>query len=278
MTVTLTGSRAVKHWFPDAREPKGDWDYHSPSKFVDPVELSYRNLAEPRDIFIDSRLGAWKWGAIATPDELYTMKISHSFWEINGPGNWNKHAADIVFLSRKGCKFTRPLYDILLPIWKERYRKNPTDTTKSKADFFNDAVVRKYDHDSLHETVAYCDEPLYMSYLADGETVKSDWSKFEALAFDAQLKAVREEVYATALERKLIPGNYRGSPGAAYYWALRRTATSLFKGEWALFLLLNLDTLTRPDCNYMQRHLENRHKLRRLDNARERERESEGED
>lgn len=260
MTLTLIGSRAMERWFHDAREPGDDWDYHTSSNYEDPVLLSL--LPQRRDIFRDRRLAAWKWDTVASPDELYTIKISHSFWEVNGSRNWDKHAADIVFLSRKGCQFVRPLYDILLPIWKERYRRNPTNTTLQKDEFFNDAVVRKYDHDSLHESVAYYDRPLYESYLADGETVKSDWSKFCELPFETRLQAVREEVYATALERKLIPRNYSGSPGAAYHWALRRTATSLFKGEWALFLMLNLDRLTRPDCKYMQRHLENKDRLR----------------
>lgn len=249
----------MKKWFPDAREPNGDWDYQSDTKYIDPVVLSY--LAEPRDLFVDRRLIGWPWGRVATPDELYTMKISHSFWEINGPKNWDKHAADIVFLSRKGCILLRPLYNILLPIWKDRYKKNPTDTTKSKDEFFKDAVKRKYDHDSLHASVAYGDHPLYLDILKDGETVAVDNSKFWALDHGTKLKVVREEIYATALERILIPRNYSGSPGAAYHWALRRTATSLFKGEWALFLMLNLDTLTRPDCNYMQRHLDNQDKL-----------------
>lgn len=261
MTVTLIGSRAMREWFPDSREPK-DWDYQS----CYPVDFSlWQPCDGRRDVFTDKRLGAWTWGLVATPDELYTMKISHSFWVINGEQNWDKHAYDTVFLSRKGCQFLRPLYDILLPIWKDRYKKNPTNLAQGKGAFFADAVHRTYDHDSLHESVAYYDRPLYERFLADGEEVKSDWSKFQELPFEDRLRAVREEIYATALERTLIPRGYKGSPGAAYHWALRRTATSLFKNEWALFLMLNLDALSRPDCDYLRRHRDNMHKLRRLD-------------
>lgn len=259
MTVTLIGSRAMKLWFNDAREPN-DWDWQSDEP-VD-VEEFNRGAQNQHDIFVDSRLVQWDWGKHATPDELYTMKISHSFWEINGPKNWDKHASDIVFLSRKGAKFLRPLYDILLPIWKDRYKKHVTNTNQDKTSFFADAVVRKYDHDSVHESVAYGDHPLYLDILKDGETVAVDNSKFWAMDHETQLKVCREEIYATALERILIPRNYSGSPGAAYYWALRRTATSLFKGEWALFLMLNLDVLMKPDCKYMQRHIDNKALLR----------------
>jgi hypothetical protein len=262
VTVTLIGSRAVSYWYKDARLPRGDWDYHS-DKPLTPGAMS----VPPKyyeDIFIDERLGAWKWGAIATPNELYTMKISHSFWDING--SWDKHAHDIIFLQRKGAVFNRELYDILLPIWKERYKRNPTNLHQSAATFFSDAVNREYDHDSLHESIAYGKRPLYESILQDGSEVAVDNAKFfngSSLAdHQRRIRTVREEIYATALERILIPNDYKGSPAAAYAWALKRTATSLFKGEWALYLLLNLDELMKPDCDYLARHLSNRHMLR----------------
>lgn len=262
MTVTLIGSRAMAFHFPDYRVRSGDWDYHS-ERPVSECDPNWPHAAGERyDVFADPRLDAWPWSWVATPDELYTLKISHGFWEINGPRDWDKHAADIVFLERKGAQFIRPLYDILLPIWKERYRRNPTSLNQSKAGFFADAVVRKYDHDSVHESVAYGDRPLYESILREGESVAVDNGKFLAMDHATKIRLVREEVYATALERILIPADYRGSPWAAYHWALRRTVTSLFKGEWALFLLLNLDELMKPDCDYMRRHLENKDRLR----------------
>lgn len=263
MTVTLTGSRAMAHWFSDARKPNGDWDWHADGPGTMPKWFDGACVPGVRhDVFVDERLGAWNRGPVATPDELYTIKISHSFWEVNGSANWNKHACDIVFLSRHGAQFIRELYDILLPIWKERYRKNTIKLQKPAVEFFDDAVHRTYDHDSLHESVAYGARPLYESILREGSDVAVDNSKFRAMDHATQIRMVREEIYATALERKLIPDDYRGSPRSAYHWALRRTATSLFKGEWALFLMLNLDELMVPDCDYKARHLANKHKLR----------------
>lgn len=260
MAVTLIGSRAMAYWFPDARKPSGDWDWQTdtyrPRGWLKEI---YGNRC---DVFFDERLGQWDWGPIATPDELYTLKVSHAFWEINGPRDWDKHASDIVFLSRKGARFLRPVYDTVLPIWRDRYRKNPTSLNQSAGQFFADAVNRKYDHDSVHESIAYGPRPLYESILRDGSEVAVDNAKFWAMDLPTQLMCVREEIYATALERILIPQDYKANPRAAYHWALRRTATSLFKGEWALFLVLNLDTLMRPDCDYLSRHLANQHRLK----------------
>lgn len=256
--LTLIGGRAMRHWFNDARDdPKADWDYHSPI----PHDGKHPIREDRLDIFVDPRLAAWDWGPVATPDELYTMKISHSFWEINGPQSWDKHAADIIFLERKGAKFIRELYDILLPIWKERYKRNPTNLEQNASMFFDDAVVRKYDHDSLHHSVAYYDRPLFEQILRDGSDVAVDNKKFWAMDFDTQIKLVREEIYATALERIVIPRDYDVSPRWAYHWAVRRTATSLFKGEWALFLMRHLDLLMKPDINYVQRHLDHADRL-----------------
>jgi hypothetical protein len=265
--LTLIGSTAAKRHFPDFREPK-DTDWQSDR----PLGEKQKALLVGADVFIDERLAGWEWGTLASPEELYTMKVSHAFWEI-GPNvpartsNWNKHMSDVIFFQRKGVEFIRPLYDVLFPIWKDIHGKKKTSLAQGAGTFFgNDAVKRIYDHDSIHASVAYNDHPLYEDILVPGEEVMVDSTKFfSGMPYETQLQLVREEVYATALERILIPKNYQHSPSAAYAWALRRTITSLFKGEWALWAVLNYDTLARPDCNYMQRHLDNQDKLIRLE-------------
>lgn len=264
--ITLIGSRAMKHWYPDARTPKGDWDWHSDSHFEQSLPSWVDTGPDARhDVFVDERLGAWPFGDVATPSELYTMKISHGYWDING--SWDKHAADIVFLQRKGATFLPGLHDILLPIWKERYPKNTISLDKTADAFFNDHVKKVYVHDTIHESVAYHERPWFESFLKDGSEVLVDNAKFWALPLESRLEAVREELYVIALERILIPKGYKGSPGAAYRWALRRTAISLFKGRWAQFLLLHLDELGRPDVDYVQRHKDNAHMLRLMEDS-----------
>jgi hypothetical protein len=258
MTMTLIGSRAMKMHYPDSREPKGDWDYHTGDpKYtgdIDPREPGNRY-----DIFVDARLSSWPWGSIATPDELYTMKISHGYWDING--TWDKHARDIAFLQRHGCVFIPELHDLLKPIWAERYRKNKISLNKTAKEFFTDHVQKVYVHDTVHDSVAYRDRPWFYEFLKDGSEVLTDNDKFWALPLESRLQAIREELYVIALERKLILDGYTSSPMGAYQWALRRTATSLFKNRWALELLLHLDELARPDVDYVQRHKDNAHKL-----------------
>lgn len=264
--ATLIGSRALKHWIPDYKSHEDDmtwdWDWHSPVDF-DPHTMMYGFEIYPgqrHDVFVDPRLGAWDFGPIATPSELYTIKISHGYWDING--TWDKHAADIVFLKRYGAQFIPELHDMLLEIWKDRYQKNTISLDKTADEFFNDHVKKVYVHDTVHESVAYHERPWFESILKDGSEVLVDNSKFWAMDLRDQLELVREELYVIALERVLIPRDYKGSPMAAYRWALRRTAISLFKNKWATFLLLHLDELGRPDCDYVARHKANSHMLR----------------
>jgi len=243
----IIGSTAIQHHFPDfPREPK-DLDVLSP----------YSRPGDSDDSFWHPSFYQYWWSKpvrVATPDELYTLKVSHSAWELKN-GSWGKHIADAMFLKAKGATLIPGLHKLLYEVWEEKHGAKKVDLTKESMGFFADAVNRKYDHDSLHVSVAYGDRPLYESVLKDDASVEMDMKKVWALPYDTQLQLFREEVYATALERIVVPRNYRCSPGAAYVWALRRTITSLTKGKSSLFLIENYDRISRPDTDYVARHL-----------------------
>ena len=256
METHLIGSAATKIWFPDLnREPK-DYDYFTNEKMSKArpdgkrVETFYHPSLENY---------TWDYPKYASARELYTIKVSHLFWENRGV----KHAKDAIFFQEKGVEFHRPLYDVLYPIWVEHYgAKRARLPRGAKAeDFFNANVDRKYDHDSIHASVAYYDKPLFEVILADGESVAVDWKKFEQMTHTDKLRLVREEVYATALERKIIPSDYRENSVHAYRWALQKTITSFWKGKWALFAALNLKDLVIPEVDYVQVHKDNKERL-----------------
>lgn len=246
----LVGSTAAKEFFPDFREPN-DIDYFSdylkPSRdprvevFWQPALLNWFDADEERT---------------ATPDELYTIKVSHAFWRLRNQ-SWEKHMTDIAYFQDKNCQLVPQLYDILYAIWEERYGKKRANLNVSAEEFFTPTVVRKYDHDSIHRSIAYGDRPLYESILRDNADVAVSRDKFMALSADDKLRLVREEIYATALERILIPRDYRASQDGAYDWALRQTITSFSKGWFPLWVVCNYKHLRRPDCDYVTRHKQN---------------------
>ena len=258
--ITLIGSQALSYGLPDYKpRPNADTDWQATTQeSYDKVIRRYPDA----DVFFHPALAGWDWSRVASPDELYTMKISHSFWEIgNSSANWKKHMNDVAFMQQHGLEFIRPLYDILYPMHKELHGRKRTSLAQNAKNFFGDAVNRKYDHDSVHASIAYGDHPLFEDILVPGEEVMVDSSKFWAMDHATKCLLVREEIYATALERILIPKDYKASPTAAYAWATQRTLTSLFKGEWALWLALNYNELRVPDCDYVARHHEKAHLL-----------------
>jgi hypothetical protein len=209
------------------------------------------------DTYWDPSFSEWLpdgFTRFATVDELYTIKLSHSYWELKN-GSWNKHMFDLVTLQDAGAKVIQPLHDLLYRVWELQHGPKKVDLTQESDEFFSDAVRRRYDHDSLHESVAYGDRPIYEEVLKDGKTVQMDMSKIWALPFDRQVQLFREEVYVTALERWMIPTDYTHSPRGAYAKALRRTITSLTKGKSAQFISENYKTFRDPDMDYVAHHL-----------------------
>lgn len=253
MHPVLVGSRAAQVWFPDFRTPN-DWDFLGRKEDIGAVATDSKV-----ESFYHPYLEGWGWEAIATPDELYTLKVSHAFWA----NRWPKHIQDIAFFQRKGCELIEPLYDLLYLIWVEHYgakRAKLRAGTKPE-EFFTATVERKFDHDSLHASIAYYDEPLFNKILRDGEAVAVDKAKFDALSYEDKLRLVREEVYATALERKIIPSEFNESPLRAYRYALEKTVTSFSKGWFPLFIVTNIQHLMKPDVDYVQRHFDNSDRL-----------------
>lgn len=199
----------------------------------------------------------------ATLDQMYTIKLSHSHWELPN-GSWDKHIYDLIQLQNAGAKLDFELYWLLYKVWEEMHGKKVMNLDQDKSEFFADAVRRTYDHDSLHNSVAFGDRPIYEECLRDGASVDIDPQKMWAMPHSRIVQLFTEEICVTALERKVIPNNYKGSPGAAYYWALRRTITSLTKGKSSRFILENIQEFIKPDPDYVKRHLDNKHKLVRL--------------
>lgn len=252
MPTIVIGSSALERLVPGIR----------PAKDID----TFSDNPEPGwDNFWDPDFSGWLSGFhVATLDELYTIKVSHAYWELDN-GSWDKHMYDVVELKRAGAQLDLPLHDMLYKVWADKHGRKRVNLQMDKQDFFDDAVKRTYDHDSIHYSVAYGDHPLYERVLENGQTIAMDMAAIKALDYDTQIRLYREEVYATALERWVIPSNYTVSPRLAYARALRKTITSLTKGWSARFIVENYETFRTPDMDYVAWHKSKSDRLIRLD-------------
>jgi hypothetical protein len=254
MTLII-GSTAIRHHFPDfPREPK-DWDVFSPFPYERRSEDSFWHPAFEGHMILHPKMGRY-----ATPDELYTIKISHSYWVLKN-GSWDKHMHDAMWLKARGAVMIQPLHDTLYRIWEEIHGKKRVNLQQEAEDFFNDAVPKIWVHDSIHESVAYGEHPMYERLLADGASVGMDMGRVWQLSHEDRVKLFREETYAIALERFVIPSDYTCSPMGAYAKALKKVITSLTKGKSAQFVAEHYDEFRKPDMDYVAHHKSKAHKL-----------------
>lgn len=257
--VAMTAN--FQHW---GREPK-DFDVFTPRPELITTPMAQRLKVEPfwhpeLEPFVpDTNIPE-----PASPNQLYTIKVSHSQWDLRN-GSWLKHIEDAAWLKRNGAELEWDFYLALMRIWREVHGPKRVNLTMDKDSFFDDAVKRVYDHDSVHYSVAYGDRPLYETVFDGNAEIAMDMDVIKALPFDTQVRLYREEIYATALERWVIPANYRCSPRWAYAQALKKTIVSLTKGWSSRFLIENYDVFRRPDMDYVAHHRSKAHLLIKLE-------------
>lgn len=230
----LIGSKAIKYWFLDfPREPK-DTDYACDTEQVSGHQYNVENLYNP---IICKHIGDTSL-KIASPYVLYTLKMSHMFWDIN----WSKHMFDIQFLKGKGCILDKELFYNLYDFWNEYHGKNKRSDLKMTAeDFFDNAVECEHSHDYLHTLIKPI--PTYTKILI-GE-VEVGEEKFNVLSREEKLDLVREEVMVMAYERY---------PHMSYKLAYARMLKKFIINHaplWeAIFIIENYIELHKPNFNY----------------------------
>lgn len=255
MSRLIIGSTAMREYIPSCRYPK-DVDMFSDSSGYDTLDGRAETFWHP-DFAQWLPPGTYR---IATLNELYTIKVSHSYWNLKN-GSWDKHMFDIVQLKKVGAVVIQDLHDMLYRVCEELHGSKSVNLSDEAEKFFSASVSRKYVHDSIHETVAYGGRPLYESVRKGGASVSMDMRKMWSLPFEDQVRMFREEIFVIALERWLIPHDFKFSPRRAYAQALKLAITSLTKGRSAQFLVENYDTFRNPDVDYVARHKSNSHKL-----------------
>jgi hypothetical protein len=225
----IFGSVAIKHFYPDFREPK-DIDYIWPEPLSTRIE---EHIWIPE---FEELVAANKDDTYLDPELILTVKCSHFGYN----NQWEKHRNDILFLRKKGLTINKPLYKTLFKGWRREFGDKWAQLKdKSPDQFFDDAVERKYVHDYIHEAVATYDAPLYYRILERPDSVKCLESKFLLLSEEDQLTLCKEEVWVTALERYLIPSNFTFSPQLAYNNSLKKLVTTMSGAGWFKHFLVD---------------------------------------
>ena len=231
----IFGSCAVKHWFPEFRIPN-DLDILSKQDYwISAFDYLSKNQ---HNQYVD-------------PNFLYTIKISHAPWDIH----WDKTIKDILFLRDKGCELDLEFYTLLYKDWCFYHKDKKIKLNVSNDKFFSDNVTRKFNHDQLHEFLCFYDRPLHERIRKHKNSPLCDEKLFVNLSFEDRIKTALEEIHVIATERylfnKSIPLKH------AKYKALKHLITSMTKGWFNRFLIINFDHLMNYEIDTWKFKLEN---------------------
>ena len=250
MNPIIVGSHALKYFGLNRLEPKDLDVWHS-----DCINsISVENTRTDAKVMPDYILAMVKTFpdadmSVATPDSIYTIKLSHAVYDIH----WQKTKLDLLWLKAKGCQVLPELYTALIEHWKHVHdNKNRLSLARTKDEFFDDFVVKKYDHDWLHEMVAYPNVPIYTRVLKAGQEVLISKKKFDRLTPYEQVRLFKEEIAVIASERWITNGRFSGSWFVAYGKALHKTVVNLTKGWASRFIVENIEQFAMPDVTLFE--------------------------
>lgn len=240
--MVLMGSRAIRLHFPDfPREPK-DWDYISNMDFISSEVNGKRTEIYDIPPLFKRFDNVTRDVKVLSPDELYTLKVSHIFWDIK----WEKTMFDIVWLHDKGCNLDMELFKELYEWWEGVHGANHrSNLMLTREEFFDNGLKGDFDHDYLHTLIN--PEPMFTKILVEPNGVDCSEEKWNDLSFDDKLELIREETYVMAYER--LAGR---SWLSAYKWQLKQMITGHLTMYEALFAIENYRLLERPKINFKE--------------------------
>lgn len=128
----------------------------------------------------------------------------------------------------------------------------------SNEEFFGDFKyrwLRAFAHDALHLATCYGEVPIYLQLKSDPAQALVPRQAFEQLPHAERIRLVREECYALALERVLIPAEDLGEAcgeGRAFQHALRRICTTLARGWFRDFAIDHHPEISRYDKTFVE--------------------------
>lgn len=225
--------------------------------------------------------------AIAILEDLYAIKMAHRY-KRNSP-HFQKTRNDILMMRERLVELNLNPHDaieIYPGFFREREKESyPYAHPKLDVDketFFTDSVPYKYDHDTIHLTVALLrnaeegNVPAYTFYMQDGAQVMTSSQKFWQASEQVRLFGVYEESCVLALERSQIPyalerdADLQGeapTPRKSFLMALEKVCTSITSGWFREYAWENYDKVLdlyekMGEDDYVNRFVANRHMLK----------------
>lgn len=229
----LIGSRALHHWFPDFKpRTNSDWDIVSESplewaEWHNPKTLNNEKLVNyvSHEILINGvRVG------VISPKGLALVKRSHLWRDLF----FDKHITHYhKYLAGHMKELTEQDVEFLnerTSLTKKEFPQRTPSLNMSKEEFFDDYVTKKYDHDWLHTLVSPNGIPQYTLMKREGDSVWCEKDMWETFTESEKLRCVVEETTVIAIERFMVPNDWKYPAKLAYFNSLKKVCTTLCSG------------------------------------------------
>lgn len=245
----LIGSRALAYWQSDFQvKETADWDvisygaidgfeWHDPNllnNYEMALEYATKNTIERNGYTLN----------IMSMEGLAIIKRSHLWRDHKFQSHitqYHKHGLKTAFdnLDYPQPSSGKLLYKQRLELTHEYFPHKHPKLNISKDEFFKDAVTREYDHDLIHDLVAYRVFPMYKSLQGDTpETVWCDVNKWNDFTHHEKCMCISEETMVTALERFILKDESMPYK-FAYIKSLDKVCTTMCSGWFRDFAIDN---------------------------------------
>lgn len=248
MKDLLIGSRALEFWKDQNNGFKArvdsDWDVIS----AEPIEGTEWHAPDVcsnwlmEDLASDHKvsLPCGKEVFVMSMEGLAIIKRSHLWRDIG----FSKH---ITMYHKHGladvAKKLQPLQvDLLnrrIQVTMQEFPQRHPSLNKTVEDFFDDYVEKKYNHDWLHEQVAFYDAPLYTKMQRDPSKAWCEKDLWDEFSHQEKVKCVAEETLVISIERFLVPKDWDFPAKLAYLKSLHKVCTTLCSGWFRCFAIDN---------------------------------------
>lgn len=242
----LIGSRALNFWYPDCKiKEDADWDIISSTE-IEGSEWHKLDILNNQEMleYASNQYVQFNGQPICVCNTvgLAIIKRSHLHRNLS----FGKHITHwIKWLSKRTDAFTAKDWEVLqrrTELTKQQFPQGNPNLMQSVNDFFDDAVSKIYNHDYLHELVAYYDKPLYTKLQRNPQLAWCDRDLWDKLSYDDKCKCVAEECYVIAIER-FISKDWNYSFKLAYNKSLEKVSTTLCSGYFRDFAIDNFASI-----------------------------------
>jgi len=231
----LIGSRALAYWNPELKiKDSTDWDIISdePIEGTEWHNPAFLNNAKMRDFYSSGQIVKFNDHILHVMNSLglSIIKRSHLWRNLS----FQKHITHYhKFMTYKRQDYGYLAEEILqerIRLTMKEFPQGHPSLNKTVEEFFDDYVQKKFDHDFLHELVAFYDKPLYTRLQRDSTRAWCDKDLWDKLSLEDKTKCVAEETQVIAIERYLVPKEWNYPVKHAYLKSLDKVCTTLCSG------------------------------------------------